>query len=178
MNTAIIETGAGFSGLCWTGEGLVVLNLPAPTLYDAENELRREIEKLPEIPGKSSGESGRVIDPKELEAEMQSYFSGKKVGLSFPVDWSCYTAFQRKVLQRVYSLKWGQAASYGQIAADIGSLRAARAVGGAVGSNRVLLVIPCHRVLAHNRGIGGFGSGLDWKRKLLGFEGINFLEYD
>lgn len=176
MNTAIIETVEGFSGLCWTGKGLVVLNLPAPTLYDAENELRHEIEKLPEIQGELNGESGRAIDPKELEAEMQSYFSGKKAGLSFAVDWSYYTVFQRKVLQRVYSLKWGQSVSYGRIAADMGNFRAARAVGGAVGSNRVLLVIPCHRVLAHNRGLGGFGSGLDWKRKLLGFEGITFFE--
>lgn len=175
MNTAIIETGAGFSGLCWTGAGLVVLNLPAPTLYDAERELRHEIENLPPGRGRVSGESGREIDPKALEREMQSYFSGKKTGLSFPVDWSYYTDFQSKVLQRVYSLQWGQAASYGQIAAGIGSPRAARAVGGAVGSNRVLLVIPCHRVLAHNSGIGGFGSGLDWKRKLLGLEGITFL---
>ncbi|MFZ5647717.1 MAG: methylated-DNA--[protein]-cysteine S-methyltransferase [Bacillota bacterium] len=176
MKTAIIETGAGYSGICWTGAGLVVLNLPVPTLYDAEKELKIAVENLPGKPGMASEESGREIDLKMLEGEIQAYFSGKKVDLSFPVDWSFFTGFQRKVLQRVYSLKWGQAASYGQIAADIGNPRASRAVGGAVGSNRVLLVIPCHRVLAQSGYIGGFGSGLDWKRKLLGLEKITFKE--
>lgn len=176
METAVIETGAGYSGLCWTTAGLVVINLPAPTLYDAERELRRAIESLPGKPDKAGEEPGQQIDIKRLEREIRSFFTGEKVDFSFPVDWRYYTEFQRKVLKSVYSLKWGETASYGQVAVAIGNPGASRAVGGAVGSNRVLLVVPCHRVLAHSGKLGGFGGGLDWKRKLLGLEGISFIE--
>jgi len=172
MGTAVIETPAGYSGLCWTPSGLVVLNLPAPSLHDAEIELREAIESLPQKPSGKNQIPGRGFDLANLEREIIQYFKGKPVDLSFPVDWGYYTEFQKRVLQQVCSLKWGQANSYGQIAADIGSPRGARAVGSAVGSNRVLVIVPCHRVIARNRGLGGFGGGLDWKRKLLGLEGI------
>ncbi len=69
----------------------------------------------------------------------------------------------------------GRTLSYGQVAAAIGNPKALRAVGGACGANPVPVFVPCHRVLAANDGIGGFSSGLDWKRKLLAREGITLL---
>ena len=174
MEKAVIETSAGFMGLCWTGAGISVLTLPAPTAYDAEREIAAEVEGLVKKHKNSLEAAGGTIDLSGAEKELKDYFSGKRVGLSFPVDWSHYTEFQKKVLQRVYSLPWGQVASYGQIAADIGNPRGARAVGGAVGSNRVLLVVPCHRVIGHGGSLGGFGSGLEWKKRLLNIEGIRF----
>lgn len=173
MEKAIFETPAGFVGVCWNGAGLVALNLPAPTVYDAEMEIDSDLESLPRRKNSGQEEAGGKIDIKLLESELKAYFSGERVSLQFPVDWSLYTEFQRKVLQQVYSVPWGQVASYGQVAVAVGNPRGPRAVGGAVGSNRVLLVIPCHRVIAHNGTIGGFGGGLDWKRKLLKIEGIS-----
>lgn len=172
MQKAVIETPDGFLGLGWTGDGLVCLKLPAPTVYDAEMELRYALDSLRAGPGGGKPENGGGIDLKRLEGEINRYFSGRRVELSFPVDWRYYTEFQKKVLQKVRSIPWGQVVSYGRIAVEVGSPRGARAVGGAVGSNQILLVVPCHRVIAHDGSIGGFGGGLDWKRRLLKIEGI------
>ena len=69
-------------------------------------------------------------------------------------------------------IRVGQTQSYGEIARTIGKPKAVRAVGGACGANPIPVLIPCHRVLAANRKIGGFSSGLDWKRTLLKREGV------
>ncbi|MHB8156536.1 MAG: methylated-DNA--[protein]-cysteine S-methyltransferase [Desulfocucumaceae bacterium] len=171
MEKAIIETRAGYCGLAWAAAGLVVLNLPSPTPYDAEIELNAALESLGKRAVLGAADQCKY-DLKLLEKDLNSYFEGKTVSLSFPVDWRYYTDFQAKVLQRVSSIPWGELVSYGQIAAETGNPRGSRAVGGAVGSNRVLLVVPCHRVIAHNGKIGGFGGGLGWKKRLLGLEGV------
>lgn len=171
MEKTVIETRAGYIGLGWTGAGLAFLNLPAPTLYEAEMEMSPYLEKKTKVKNSDKEDPGQRFNPDGLERVLKAYFDGKPVDLSFPVDWSFYTDFQRRVLQRVYTIPWGEVLSYGQVGMEVGSPRGARAVGGAVGSNRVVLVIPCHRVIAHN-GIGGFGGGLERKRMLLGIEGI------
>ena len=172
MEKTVIETRAGFIGLGWTRAGLAFLNLPVPTLYEAEMEMNPYLEKRTKGKNSDKEDPGVCYTPEGLEGALKAYFEGKPVDLSFPVDWSFYTDFQRRVLQRVYSIPWGEVLSYGQVGMEVGSPRGARAVGGAVGSNRVVLVIPCHRVIAHN-GIGGFGGGLERKRMLLGIEGIS-----
>ena len=70
----------------------------------------------------------------------------------------------------------GKTKSYGEIAVAIGNPKAVRAVGGACGANPVPVLVPCHRVLAANNKLGGFGGGLDWKRSLLERERISFDE--
>jgi O-6-methylguanine DNA methyltransferase len=77
------------------------------------------------------------------------------------VDLRDRPAFDRRVLDAVRGLRWGETASYGAIAARVGSPRASRAVGGALGRNPVSLVIPCHRVIAADGTLGGYGGG-DW----------------
>jgi len=121
MNTAIIETPAGYSGLSWTPVGLVVLNLPSPSPQDAEIKLREAIEGLPVKPGSKKEIPGSWFELSSVEREIALYFGGKSVDLEFPVDWGYYTEFQKRVLQKVYLIKWGQATTYGQIAADLGS---------------------------------------------------------
>ena len=69
----------------------------------------------------------------------------------------------------------GHTSSYGALANAIGKPKAVRAVGGACGANPIPVLVPCHRVLAANNKIGGFSSGLDWKRKLLARERVNLL---
>ena len=89
-----------------------------------------------------------------------------------PLDVSRGTEFQQSVWRAMLQIKLGQTQSYGEIAKSIGNPKAVRAVGGACGANPIPLLVPCHRVLAANRKIGGFSGGLDWKRKLLACEGI------
>ena len=90
-----------------------------------------------------------------------------------PLDLSSGTEFQQQVWTALLGIRCGQTLSYGQVAAAIGKPKALRAVGGACGANPVPVFVPCHRVLAANRAIGGFSSGLDWKRRLLAREGAH-----
>ena len=89
-----------------------------------------------------------------------------------PLDWTGKTEFQQAVWRAMLKLGPGKTKSYGEIAEAIGKPRAVRAVGGACGANSIPVLVPCHRVLAAGGKIGGFGSGLDWKRTLLAKEGI------
>ncbi len=77
--------------------------------------------------------------------------------------------FTRKVRERMREIPRGSAMTYGELAEAVGSPGAARAVGQACATNRLLLIVPCHRVVAED-GLGGFALGLDWKRKLLELE--------
>ena len=100
------------------------------------------------------------------------------------VDLSWATDFERRVLRALAGVRFGATVTYGELAAASGSPRAARAVGGALGKNRVPVLIPCHRVVA-SHGIGGFGGGagsnwrpggedpIDFKRALLRGEGVD-----
>lgn len=82
------------------------------------------------------------------------------------------TEFQRSVWSALRKIRAGRTRSYGEIAQAIGRPKAVRAVGGACGANPVPVLVPCHRVLAANKKLGGFSGGLDWKRRLLAREGI------
>ena len=82
------------------------------------------------------------------------------------------TPFQHRVWQALAAMQAGETMSYGQLAVKIGSPRAARAIGGAVGANPVVYFIPCHRILASNGALHGFGCGLPLKEKLLAAEGF------
>ena len=89
-----------------------------------------------------------------------------------PLDLSIGTEFQQRVWTALRGIAMGQTKSYGEIATEIGSPKAVRAVGGACGANPVPLLVPCHRVLAANVHLGGFSGGLDWKLRLLAAEGV------
>jgi O-6-methylguanine DNA methyltransferase len=90
------------------------------------------------------------------------------------MDWTGATEFQQAVWRQMLKLRPGQTMSYGEIAAAIGKPRALRAVGGACGANPIPVLVPCHRVLAARGRLGGFSGGLEWKRRLLAREGIEF----
>ena len=113
--------------------------------------------------------------PKKQLAE---YLRGKRRVFDLPLLMSAPT-FTARVLAEVESIPFGETRSYGEVAELIGSPRAARAIGQAVGSNPLPIVIPCHRVLAARRKLGGFGGGhdaLDWKRYLLALEESDWVE--
>ena len=89
-----------------------------------------------------------------------------------PLDWTDKTEFQQSVWRQMLKISVGKTKSYGEIATAIKNPKAVRAVGGACGANPIPVLVPCHRILAANKKIGGFSGGLDWKRRLLVREGI------
>ena len=109
-------------------------------------------------------------------AAVGNAIAGRKPGELPPLDLSSGTDFQRSVWWTLLRIPIGEAQTYGEIAEAIGNPLAVRAVGRACGANPIPLLIPCHRVLAANSRLGGFTSGLAWKKKLLRREGIQFVE--
>ena len=108
-------------------------------------------------------------------AALKAILAGRKPKAFPPLDLAG-TAFQKSVWQALQKISLGRTKSYGEIAAAIGRPRAVRAVGGACGANPIPVLVPCHRVLAANRKLGGFSGGLDWKRKLLKQENVSVFK--
>ncbi|NBV83082.1 MGMT family protein, partial [bacterium] len=90
---------------------------------------------------------------------------------SVDLNWDRVTDFQRRVYQELMAIGVGQTISYRDLAARVGRPNGARAIGNAMAKNPFLIVVPCHRVIESNGGLGGFASGLDVKRALLAAEG-------
>jgi len=119
--------------------------------------------------------SGASIEARALpivEVQLRNYLSGKSTSFSLEVDLRGMTAFQRQVLRQTMRIPYGRTTSYRVIAGRTGRPNAYRAVGNALGANPVAIVIPCHRVIASDGGLGGYGGGLALKRKLLALEGV------
>jgi len=104
--------------------------------------------------------------------QLQQYASGKRVRWTVPLDLAAGTAFQQAVWRALKTIPCGQTRSYGWVARRIGRPKASRAVGAACGENPIPIVVPCHRVIAGDGSIGGFGGGLPMKRRLLQAEGV------
>ncbi|MGH9137132.1 MAG: methylated-DNA--[protein]-cysteine S-methyltransferase, partial [Acidimicrobiales bacterium] len=108
----------------------------------------------------------------DVRRELDEYFEGRRQHFDVPVDWTLSRGFRRAVLQILArDVGFGQTASYAELAQRSGSPRAHRAVGSAMATNPVPIVVPCHRVLRTGGGLGGYGGGLDVKRHLLRLEG-------
>jgi O-6-methylguanine DNA methyltransferase len=105
----------------------------------------------------------------EAARQLDEYFSGRRRQFDLPLDLEG-TEFQQRVWRSVSAIPYGQTRSYAQIAATIGSPKAVRAVGAANGANPVAIIVPCHRVIASGGGLGGYGGGLELKRRLLALE--------
>jgi methylated-DNA-[protein]-cysteine S-methyltransferase len=107
----------------------------------------------------------------EARRQLDGYFGLRRRAFDLPIDWSLVRGFATEVLRETAAIPFGDVRTYGQIAARAGSPRAARAAGNALGSNPIPIVVPCHRVLHADGGLGGYSGGLDRKRYLLALEG-------
>ena len=106
---------------------------------------------------------------RRLESQLAEYFEGRRRAFDLPVD-APGSAFQERVWAELSAIPYGATISYRELAARVGEPAASRAVGRANGSNRLAIVIPCHRVVAADGGLGGYGGGLPAKLLLLDLE--------
>jgi methylated-DNA-[protein]-cysteine S-methyltransferase len=107
-----------------------------------------------------------------VTSDLQRYFMGENVDFSScDVDLSGFTPFRQEVLTATRSVPWGTCITYSRLASMVGRPKAVRAVGNALGSNRVPVIIPCHRIVSKH-GLGGYSLGVGLKLELLRLESI------
>jgi methylated-DNA-[protein]-cysteine S-methyltransferase len=125
-------------------------------------------------------ELARRVSPRVLEApaaldevrrQLDEYFAGRRAGFDVPVDWRLHAGFGRRVLRATARIPFGKVLTYGEVAAKAGSPRGSRAAGNALGSNRIPIVVPCHRVVRSGGKLGGYTGGIERKEYLLELEG-------
>ena len=112
-------------------------------------------------------------DPLLLEGKKQveEYFRGERKEFSLPIKINA-TPFRKKVLEELLKVRYGETVTYGQLAERTGNPKAARAVGSAMRTNPLVLIIPCHRVLPSSGRLGNYSAGgVENKKLLLSLEG-------
>ena len=119
--------------------------------------------------------SPRVLeDPAALDEprrQLDEYFGGRRRSFELPLDWALVGPFGRRVLGRTARIPFGEVETYGAVARDIGSPRASRATGNALGANPMPIVVPCHRVVRAGGVVGHYTGGRERKLRLLALEG-------
>ena len=157
---AIVKTELGWMALAGSGGRLGCLSLPQPARELAIQAARTYAVDVIESPD-SFG---------DLPLRLQLYFQGEPVEFGDRVGVEDATDFQRAVWDATRLIPYGQTRSYSWVAERVGKLRACRAVGNALARNPIPIVIPCHRVIARDGGLGGFTGGLGMKARLLMLE--------
>jgi methylated-DNA-[protein]-cysteine S-methyltransferase len=156
------DTPIGAMQSATTDKGVALILLPSNARVSPERLAARY---FPGYEAQSDGALNRTAASQILE-----YLDGRRTEFDLDLDLQG-TPFQLRVLRQVSKIPYGKTRTYGHIARLIGQPSASRAVGAANGSNRLPLIIPCHRVVAAN-GLGGYGGGPALKRRLLEIEGV------
>ena len=160
----IFRTTWGWMGISETKKGIDAIVLPKQSRAAVESVLR------------SCGKKpidARASDRLQVaRTQVTEYLNRTRQCFNLPLDLSHGTSFQRLVWHKLQRIPYGKLRSYQWLAARVGGRRYARAVGNAAGANPVPIVVPCHRIVAHDGTLGGFSGGLSVKRKLLTLEGI------
>jgi O-6-methylguanine DNA methyltransferase len=146
----------GWVGILVSARGLLAATLPQPTAPAARQLLKRvnEATRSPDL-------------FPDLVKRLKEYYCGCKVAFPDKLDLTGATPFQQAVWTAARRIPYGETRSYRWVAAQIGKPQAARAVGQALGRNPLAIIVPCHRVVASDGGLGGFGWGLKMKQQLL-----------
>ena len=162
MKYAVLETPIGWMGVVASDEGVRRLTIPLPTPDEAMQGIAFEA-------------SAAELDNDyfaEFEDKLQRLFDGYEVTLEDEdLDLPDAPEFTKAVWKATREIPWGETRSYGDLAAAVGRPRGARAVGQVMASNPVAVLIPCHRVIASDRGLGGYGGHIEMKKRLLKLEG-------
>jgi len=162
IRTAVLKTPLGDMLAGVTGDAVCLLE------FDDRGRLERQFKTVCEIFGMPLLPGEHVLFG-VLRQQLAQYFDGNLTAFDIPLSYPG-TDFQHKVWQALQDIPYGQTMSYGEVARMAGKPGAARAVGAANGSNRIAIVIPCHRVIAAGGGPGGYGGGLWRKLRLLELE--------
>jgi O-6-methylguanine DNA methyltransferase len=168
LHSTLFSSPVGPLFLAASDKGLVALEFearlpgqqsvrPNPRNLREENRQKAAFEQSPD-----------VTHP--YEAQLEEYFSGRRREFTFPLDLRG-TDFQLACWRALSDIPYGETRTYADIARTIGKSHAFRAVGMANNRNPVAIVIPCHRVIASDGTLCGYGGGLDIKRRLLELEG-------
>ena len=158
-----LESPIGTIWVAATDEGLFQVEIGRTEVKFLESIGKRIRAEIMEDPGRFD----------EIREMFKDYFDGRVVVFDLPFDLRG-TDFQRNVWRAIYRIPHGKLSSYSRLAAEVGRPRAARAVGNAVGSNPLWIVIPCHRAVRSDGSLGGYLGGLPMKRALLEMEGVQF----
>ena len=162
LSIVITQTAMGWAGVALTPRGIRYATLFHRTESGARGELR------------AVGATRDEPDPRasEVGALLRAYGAGEDVTLDeYPVDLPECTPFQRDTWLALREIPKGETRSYGWLARHVGHDDSPRAIGAAVGSNPIPLWLPCHRVVASDGSLHGFGGGLAMKQALLELEG-------
>lgn len=144
-----------------TDDAVVLLEFAERRMFAAQLAgLRRRI-------GPTGDGPSPLLD--RLEAQLGGYLAGERRDFDLPLDLPG-SAFQERVWAELRAIPYGATISYRELAERVDAGAAWRAVGRANGSNRIAVIVPCHRVVAAGGGLGGYGGGLDAKRLLLSLE--------
>jgi methylated-DNA-[protein]-cysteine S-methyltransferase len=168
LNYTVFKTKWGYFGLAGTGEAVSRTYLPVPERQEAEQGLLRSL--------KSAGENIRLDKGfrQDVQERIIAYYEGEPVDFSVDPTLSLNGAgpFVRQVLLACRKISFGLTTTYSDIARQIGRPNAARAVGGVMAGNPIPLIIPCHRVLRTDGGLGGFSApgGTAIKQEMLRHE--------
>ena len=167
LHSTMFTSPVGPLFLASSDRGLVALEFDArlpgqQTIRPNPRDLRAEVR------GVRFEESAVALQP--YTRELEQYFAGKRREFSFALDLRG-TEFQRACWHALVAIPYGETRSYGDIARAVGRPQGFRAVGMANNRNPVAIVVPCHRVIASDGTLCGYGGGLGVKRKLLELEG-------
>lgn len=169
----LFTTPIGHCGIAWCEHGVAGVQLPEAS---AAETARRVVRRVPRaVEGEPPPPVRHAIEG------IVALLAGERTPaaeLAFvELDLRGIAAFERRVYEVARTLRPGETSTYGEIARKLGDPSASRAVGGALGRNPFPLVVPCHRVLAADGGLGGFSAsgGTDLKRRLLQIEGARGL---
>jgi AraC family transcriptional regulator of adaptative response/methylated-DNA-[protein]-cysteine methyltransferase len=145
-----------------TEEGVCLLEFTDRRMLEAQFAALGKRFDAPVIPG-TNGHLER------LREELAGYFTATLRRFTVPLIYPG-TPFQQRVWEQLLAIPFGETRSYSELAAAVGAPNAVRAVGHANGQNRIAILIPCHRVVNKDGGLGGYGGGLHRKRYLLDLE--------